>query len=298
MKNKVFLSLGILLIPLVSIAQVGIGTADPHPSAIQEIKSTTGGFLLPRMTVKQMNAIEDPARGLMIFCRNCGQGDVMIFNTNWVSISDHTILYGNDGKVYKELISRSSGRTWLDRNLGAEQMATSYDDYKAYGSLYQWGRLRDGHEKIGWTSSDWGNESGFTIVQSDTIVPGHDDFIGSPPAPNDPHNDWLETSNDNLWQGVNGINNPCPSGFRIPTKEEFEAETNIINDLRLAYSGYRESSYGSLNYPSFQARYWSSSIVNNKVIYLEVKTTDNNIQIKEESYRNRGLSVRCIKDES
>ena len=29
--------------------------------------------------------------------------------------------------------------------------------------------------------------------------------------------------NDNLWQGVNGVNNLCPSGFRLPTSTEVTA---------------------------------------------------------------------------
>ena len=37
-----------------------------------------------------------------------------------------------------------TGRTWMDRNLGASQVATSYTDELAYGDLYQWGRLSDG----------------------------------------------------------------------------------------------------------------------------------------------------------
>ncbi len=38
------------------------------------------------------------------------------------------------------------------------------------------------------------------------------------------HYDWRSPQNDNLWQGVNGINNPCPSGYRLPTEAELEAE--------------------------------------------------------------------------
>lgn len=296
MKNKVFLNLVILLIPLVLIAQVGIGTTDPHPSAIQEIKSTTKGFLLPRMELKQMNAIEDPARGLMIFCTDCGQGDVMVFNTRWTSLSDHTIVYGKDGKIYKELIS-SSGRTWLDRNLGAEKVASSHDDYKAYGSLYQWGRLQDGHEEINWSFPNYGNGSEVIYEQSTTPNPGHNNFIGVLYGNTV---DWLNPSNDDLWQGVNGINNPCPQGFRIPTEEEFDKEENILTDLRLTYSGYRKFRYGSISSPSAEGRYWSSSIFNNKVKYLKIMTENNNniVEIKEELNRNQGLSVRCIKDES
>ncbi len=36
--------------------------------------------------------------------------------------------------------------------------------------------------------------------------------------------DWLVPQNSNLWQGINGTNNPCPSGYRLPTENEWEAE--------------------------------------------------------------------------
>jgi predicted secreted hydrolase len=42
--------------------------------------------------------------------------------------------------------SRYTGRVWLDRNLGAKQVATSGHDTDSYGSLYQWGRGKDDHE--------------------------------------------------------------------------------------------------------------------------------------------------------
>lgn len=287
MKKHFFLSLCILLISIVLKAQIRIGS---NASTVYELISTTKGFLLPRMTNQQMHAVENPARGLMIFCTNCGQGDVMFFNTRWIGLSDHTIVYAEDGKIYKELIS-SSGRTWLDRNLGAEQVATSHDDHKAYGSLFQWGRGADGHELIVWNGNNsYSDKSGTTSTQSSTDNPNHSDFIKN-------SNDWRHPINPNLWQGVNGINNPCPLGFRVPTKDEFEAETDILNDLNLTYSGYRNQPYGSLINPSSEARYWSSSIVNGKVIYLSLNSSDQN-SIDEDVYRVTGFSVRCIKGQS
>lgn len=54
-----------------SIAQVGVGTVNPHESAILEIKSNSAGFLLPRLNNTQMMAINDPAQGLMVYCQDC-----------------------------------------------------------------------------------------------------------------------------------------------------------------------------------------------------------------------------------
>ena len=44
-------------------------------------------------------------------------------------------------------VTSATGKVWMDRNLGAAQVATSATDEAAYGDLYQWGRPEDGHEK-------------------------------------------------------------------------------------------------------------------------------------------------------
>ncbi len=46
---------------------VGIGTATPHPSARLEIADSVRGFLIPRLTTQQRNAIVNPAHALLIF---------------------------------------------------------------------------------------------------------------------------------------------------------------------------------------------------------------------------------------
>jgi len=57
-----------LCLPVVSPAQsVGIGTTTPSSAAALEIRSTSKGFLLPRLTTAQINAIANPEPGLMVF---------------------------------------------------------------------------------------------------------------------------------------------------------------------------------------------------------------------------------------
>ncbi len=68
MKNLIFISF-IFFSSLVSYSQVGInkdGTA-PDPSAMLDVKSTTQGMLIPRMTSAQRMAIATPAAGLLVF---------------------------------------------------------------------------------------------------------------------------------------------------------------------------------------------------------------------------------------
>jgi hypothetical protein len=51
----------------VSFAQVGIGTNNPVGAAQLEVRSTNKGFLMPRMTTAQRDAIANPVVGLQIF---------------------------------------------------------------------------------------------------------------------------------------------------------------------------------------------------------------------------------------
>lgn len=50
-----------------SDGNIGIGTAAPDPSAIVDLTSTTQGFLPPRMDNSEINAISNPAEGLIVY---------------------------------------------------------------------------------------------------------------------------------------------------------------------------------------------------------------------------------------
>lgn len=55
------------LMTIDSLGNVGIGTTTPNTSSILDITSTTKGFLPPRMTTIERNAISSPAAGLMVY---------------------------------------------------------------------------------------------------------------------------------------------------------------------------------------------------------------------------------------
>ncbi|MCX7909258.1 MAG: hypothetical protein N2560_07065, partial [Ignavibacteria bacterium] len=64
---------------------VGIGTTTPHSSALLELFSTSHGFLVPRLTTTQRNAITNPATGLLIY--NLDSQRFEYYNgTQWVGV--------------------------------------------------------------------------------------------------------------------------------------------------------------------------------------------------------------------
>jgi uncharacterized protein (TIGR02145 family) len=181
------------------------------------------------------------------------------------------------------------GSIWMDRNLGASQVATSITDNAAYGDLYQWGRGTDGHQC---------RNSATTSTQSCSDQPVNGNFILAPSTPND----WRNPQNTNLWQGVNGINNPCPTGFRIPTEAEFTAgvgSSGAFNSpLKLTMGGGRRSSDGTFQAVDGNGYYWTSTTVISFGDYAPryygfFNTTGGSMDQSQQAY---GLSVRCIKD--
>ena len=290
--KQIFIFLTAVLLAATMYAQVGIGTTTPDASAALDITSTTRGFLPPRLTFEQMKDITTLTEGLMVYCTDCYTKGLYVFNaSDWQSV-----LYPN--KIISDTIMTYTGRTWMDRDLGASRVATSSTDSYAYGDLYQWGRKKDGHQTrnseviIGPVVN--GTEgSNFIKVES---------------------NDWLTSSDDTRWDEANkGVHDPCPDGYRVPTEAEWDTEMNCggtgywgtgspqnnatgayNSGLKLTLSGYRTFNGGDLGNLGSHGYYWSSTINNtdNKAKHLVFTTSGAEIQ---NNTRAQGFSVRCIK---
>lgn len=201
-----------------------------------------------------------------------------------------------DGVTQVVEVTSATGRVWMDRNLGASRVATSSTDAQAYGDLYQWGRGSDGHQL---------RTSGTVGGAITTINPGHGNFIQAA-------EDWVVPypNPETRWQGVNGANNPCPPGFRLPTISEWEAEMQtwssknaagaFASPLKLSMAGYRESRDGILTYVGTEGSYWACTMkmVNYRMMpngeYLRFNTT---VVESYDWYRSWGNSVRCIRND-
>ncbi len=236
-----------------------------------------------------------------------GKGDLrywvtkLLDNTKYFvrtyAINEKGVSYGNEQSfttLKVNTVTSKTGRIWMDRNLGATQVATSLTDEASFGDLYQWGRLTDGHQLR--TSSS-------TNTTSSLNIPGNPKFIINNAYPWD----WKIPQNANFWQGVNGINNVCPTGFRIPTSEEWITEIKSWNSsnanggyessLKLPMGGNRGYSgiFGNIGNTGL---YWTSTIQKvdggdfySQMFRLTVKDTGGY------NYHRAGAnSVRCIKD--
>jgi hypothetical protein len=188
-----------------------------------------------------------------------------------------------------DVTNPTTGAIWMDRNLGATQAATSSTDVNSYGYLFQWGRSADGHQL---------RNSALTSTISANETPGHGDFISNPAGTSD----WQLTQNDNLWQGLDGINNPCPLGYRIPTTTELTAEKAswasqddagaFGSVLKLPLPGARDNG-GTIGSSDNTGYYWSSGVELTQATYLAFNSSVAGIY---SLYRSLGLCVRCIKD--
>ncbi|MGE3802999.1 MAG: hypothetical protein AB7H80_18425, partial [Candidatus Kapaibacterium sp.] len=91
---------------------IGIGTVEPHSSALLDLTSTTKGLLIPRLTTTERDVIQQPATGLLIYNRtdstiqiNCGSE----FRPHWCPI----VLEQPGGGLSARL---SPGALWYGSN--------------------------------------------------------------------------------------------------------------------------------------------------------------------------------------
>lgn len=211
-----------------------------------------------------------------------------------------TFSYNGDEVTYGIITSSATQRKWLDRNLGAAQAATNVNDFNAFGDLFQWGRLADGHQRIIRESSSSATAvTGITSTTSTEDIPPTDKFIINSGS----NGDWRVPQKSELWQGVNGINNPCPTGWRLPTKEEWIAESltsgaEAYTKLKLTYSGYRDHTTGNVDFTTY-GFYWTSTVQDafTPTLYSWQLFFDATfLDVFDTGVRGDGVACRCIKE--
>ena len=281
MKRVLLLSISLLLVIISYTQNVGIGTDTPVASAALDINSTSKGFLPPRMTVAQRNAIANPVAGLMIWCIDYNRIQVYdgatwqelawVIPVNLPSVTIGTqvwslnnldvVTYRNGDSIPKV----SDPVAWSNLTTGAycyynNDSAT----YAAtYGKLYNWYAVTDprGLAPAGWhipTDAEW---SALTTFLGGESVAG----------------EQLKESGLANWVTPNLANNN--SGFT-------------------ALPGGGRLSTGSINSLAGERGYWWSATEssatngwNRSLINATIST------FRSSANKKSGFSVRCIKNQ-
>jgi len=211
----------------------------------------------------------------------------------------------------------STGKVWLDRNLGASQVCTDYNDTACYGDYYQWGRDADGHEKNTSVSRDASDD----ILTTNVDDVGHGEFIESNGTY---ESDWTKTDNRGSLRSANWSKTDGtfagPVGYRVPTKDELAAEltdadtsaeiqkdsgekagnsddrrVNALNSfLKLPSAGFRLSYSASMNAVGEWGAVWSSSASGSGASGLYFYSAG--ALWGSNDLRANGFSVRCLRD--
>ena len=284
MKKKLIPSALLIAASFTTFAQVGIGTTDPKGAL--DIVSTNSAVILSR--VANTSAITSPVNGMLVYdmASNCVKG---YQNSAW---SDCLVVSSgsSSGSGSGTDQTTSTGKIWMDRNLGATQVATSSNDTAFYGDLYQWGRAADGHEKR--TSA----------ITAGPVAAGSEgaNFVTSNAAPHD----WLSMKDDTRWGATKTAHDPCPTGYCLPTEAELDAErllfsTNNVSGayayaLKLPAAGFRYYHNGTFSDEGILGCYWSSTAGTGgggRELYF-----NNNSAGGRTEYRANGHSVRCVKE--
>ena len=160
-KNSFFIAM-LLFFRIAMNAQVGINSDNSTPdlSAGLDVKFTNKGFLQPRMTTTQMNAISSPPAGLMVY--NTTLNVICWFDgTSWNTVPNHdgkscgSVTYG--GQTYNSVIIVT--QCWMTQNLNIGTAILGNQDQTnnaviekycygnnsancdVFGGLYQWAEM-------------------------------------------------------------------------------------------------------------------------------------------------------------
>ena len=260
---------------------VGIGTTTPAASAQLDVSSTSKGFLPPRMTTTDRDAIASPASGLIIY--NNTTNSLEIRNSSaWVSLSPAadalpTIQIGTqqwmdknlDVTTYRngDLIPYVTDPTaWAALTTGAWSYYNNDPSTNAtYGKLYNWYAVNDprGLAPVGWhipTDAEW------TTLEPclNAIVPTGN--VGGK----------MKVTGTTTWQSPNtGATNS--SGFAgLP-------------------GGGREGN-GTFLYVTYSGYWWSSTEGSSTSAWARGLEYDTGNIGMDNASKREGLSVRCLRD--
>ena len=309
-------------LPSALFAQVTIGKNQaPQSYSVLELvaqykSGEYGGFRLPQLTTAQRDALgvtaaDTECRGLMIY--NLTTDCMEIWNgTKWLSFCGDSgyipCIVNGAGDTKLKFMAYNLGAAEVVKNMSAEQQAAHTTPADTYGDLYQWGRMADGHEKR--TSPTTAGPVSALNANGQPTGTAIGNFIRISSTPFD----WRSPQNDNLWGVPKTVQDPCPPGWRVPTREEWLAviDNNTTTWQSSPVAGFKISPDGGTTTTLFlpaalnrqretgdvlgtneRGFYWSSTV--DDIRAQGLLFSEGGVLVTSTG-RALGLSVRCVSD--
>lgn len=208
--------------------------------------------------------------------------------TIWRGASYFSYPAGDGSPYYSAL--KIGDYWWAPVNVGAKHVALNGEaDTNGIGNFYQWGR-KDA------------TNFGCTVTKGPISNPNPNNNIFYSVS----GGNWLNTNNTSLWTSTGGSNNPCPDGWRIPSKSEIDAwaaskvkkEGQLLKvdsntgfpQFVLPCTGFRWDNDGGKIKPGY-GYYWTCTTEGNNSYNVYI---DQSIAMAANP-RARAYPVRCIR---
>ena len=310
MKNNTLLLVAISMIASYMLtAQVSINTDGslPNSSAMVDIKSSTRGFLLPRITTLEQIAISNPATGLLVF--NTDSLNFWYFDgTYWLSfcINPNDTIYpqyqcGDDinygGQSYATVLIGS--QCWMAENLATTKYNDGTDiphvtDNSAWSILTTPAYCWYDNDSATYASTygalyKWHTADTSILCPTGWHIPTDDEWKAM-----EMHLGMTQAEADGAhWRGTDEGGKLKEAG----TTHWFSASTGATNSSGFTAlpGGFRGTS-GSFYNLGYAGYWWSAT--ENILVYAFIRclSYDDDRVYRLGLYKDDGFSVRCIKD--